>query len=102
MSSCIQEARQSVYKTKLEEGKDDPKTIWKLFKEFGANSKKGDDSGCLEIRKSDDIISNDLDLAEFFNDYFINIAANLQEPIKQSTLMILWSILRRKFQKLFN
>ena len=85
MSSRIQEAKQSVYKTKLEEGKDDPKTIWKLFKEFGANSKKGDDSGCLEIRKSDDIISNDLDLAKFFNDYFINEAANLKEPIEQCT-----------------
>ena len=38
VSSCIQEAKRSVYKTKLQEGKDDPKTIWKLFKEFGANS----------------------------------------------------------------
>ena len=40
VSSIIQEAKRSVYKTKIEEGKDDPKTIWKLFKEFGANNKQ--------------------------------------------------------------
>ena len=33
-SSIIQEPKRSVYKPKIEEGKDDPKTIWKRFKEF--------------------------------------------------------------------
>ena len=84
MSSIIQEAKRSVYKTKIEEGKDDPKTIWNIFKEFGANNKKFDENSCLKIKSGDDIISDEFNLAERFNDYFINIAANLKEPIVES------------------
>ena len=32
----IKSAKQSMYKTKLEEGKDNPSSIWKLFRELGA------------------------------------------------------------------
>ena len=32
VSSVIQESKRSVYKSKIEEGKDDPKSIWKIFK----------------------------------------------------------------------
>ena len=39
-SKGIQEAEQSTYESKIEEGKDDPKSIWKFFKEFGASCKK--------------------------------------------------------------
>ena len=30
-----------MYKTKVEEGKDDPRTIWIIFREFGASKKSG-------------------------------------------------------------
>ena len=52
MSLIIQEAKRSVYKTKIEEGKDDPKTIWKLFKEFGVNNKISDKNGCLKLNQA--------------------------------------------------
>ena len=84
MSSVLQESKRSVYKTKIEEGKDDPKSIWKLFKEFGANSKKCNENDYLKIKVGEDIISNYFDLAERFNEYFINVAANLKAPIEQS------------------
>ena len=84
VSSILQEAKRSVHKTKTEEGKDNPKTIWKLFKEFGANNKKYDENSCLKIKLGDDIISDEFDLEKRFNDYFINIAANLKEPIVES------------------
>ena len=35
VSSMIRSAKNNMYKTKLEKGKDDPRTIWKIFKEFG-------------------------------------------------------------------
>ena len=85
VSLIIQEAKRSVYKTKIEEGKDDPKTIWKLFKEFGANNKRSDEKRCLKMKSGYDIISDEFDLAERFIDYFmINIAANVKEPIVKS------------------
>ena len=47
--------------------------------------KKGDDNDCLEIKAGDSVISYDFDLAENFNDYFINVASNLKEPLEQSS-----------------
>ena len=84
ISKEIQEAKQSTYESKIEKGKDDPKSIWEIFKEFGASCKKGDGNDCLQIKAGDSVISNDFDLAENFNDYFINVASNLKEPLEQS------------------
>ena len=39
---------------------------------------------CLQIKAGDSVISNDFDLAENFNDYFINVASSLKEPLEQS------------------
>ena len=46
ISKGIQEAKQSTYESKIEEGKDDPKSIWIFFKEFGASCKKGEGNDC--------------------------------------------------------
>ena len=70
----IQESKSATYKNKMENRKDDPKSTWKIFQEFGA-SKKSDD--ILGLGINDKIVSNNSELAEIFNDYFINIAANL-------------------------
>ena len=35
----IDTAKKEAYQTKLEEGKDDPWSIWKLFKQFGMHKK---------------------------------------------------------------
>ena len=40
VSSMIRTAKNDMYKNKIEKGKDDPRTIWKIFKEHGASSKK--------------------------------------------------------------
>ena len=40
ISKRIQEAKQSTYESEIEKGKEDPKSIWKMFKEFGASCKK--------------------------------------------------------------
>ena len=47
ISSMIQESKSATYKNKIENGKDDPKSIWKIFKEFGASNKKSDDNNIL-------------------------------------------------------
>ena len=36
VSTMIKSAKQSMYKIKLEEGKDNPSSIWKLFRKLGA------------------------------------------------------------------
>ena len=57
----IQESKSATYKNKIENGKDDPKTIWKIFKEFGASNKKSDDNNILGLRINDKIVSDNSD-----------------------------------------
>ena len=92
MSSVIQESKRSIYTSKIKEGKDDTKSIWKLFKEFGANSKSCNENDCLKIKVGEDIILNDFDIAERFNDSFINVAANLKASIEHAILIIFGNI----------
>ena len=96
ISSMIQESKSATYKNKIENGKDDPKSIWKIFKEFGASNKKSDDNNILGLRINDKIVSDNSELAGIFNDYFINIAANLKEPVEKRDLSKLKSYVSSK------
>ena len=49
ISTMIKSAKQSMYKTKLEEGKDNPSSIWKLFRELGAGKKSKSQENILGI-----------------------------------------------------
>ena len=40
VSSMIRTAKNNMYRNKIEKCKDDPRTIWKIFKEHGASSIK--------------------------------------------------------------
>ena len=51
VSSLIEQAKKRTYQTKIEEGKDDSKTIWKLFKEFGAMEREVAASLILILKK---------------------------------------------------
>ena len=77
-------AKKKTYQTKIEEGKSDPRTIWKLFKEFGLKGKGNDNENNFAIKCEDNIITAESDLAILFNNYFVNVASKLQEPIINS------------------
>ena len=84
VTNLIEIAKHKTCQSKIEEGKSDPRTIWKLFKEFGINC-KGD--GCesnFGIKCDNNMITNESDLAELFNNYFVNVASKLKEPIINS------------------
>ena len=36
ISKVIDKAKKEMHRNKLEEGQNDPRTIWKIFKQFGA------------------------------------------------------------------
>ena len=50
MSTMIDTAKKEGYQTKIEEGKDDPRSIWKLFKQFGMHKKGSSKVYNFEIR----------------------------------------------------
>ena len=50
MSNLIEKAKQETYQSKIEEGKSDPKSIWKLFEELGANGKGNNSESDINIK----------------------------------------------------
>ena len=84
VSTMIKSAKQSMYKTKLEEGKDNPGSIWKLFRELGAGKKSKSKENILGINVDNEFVSSDVEIANAFNKYFANVASKLKEPIHDS------------------
>ena len=80
----IRTAKSKMYNTKIEKGKDDPRTIWKTFKEYGASRKTATNEIINELKENDQLISDDKEMANVFNKYFRNIAAQLKGPTKKS------------------
>ena len=55
----IDSAKNETYQMKIEEGKNDPRSVWKLFQQFGTNKKGSSNDSNFEIKVNDNIISND-------------------------------------------
>ena len=81
VSSMIRSAKNNMYKTKIEKGKDDPRTIRKIFKEFEASRKTGAKNTILGLKENDRLISDENETANVFNRYFVNAASQLKEPV---------------------
>ena len=67
---------------KIEERKNNPRSVWKLFQQFGTNKKRSSNDSNFEIKVNDNIISNDQDIVNAFNDFIVNIPSKLKEHIK--------------------
>ena len=92
----MERAKKETYQFKIEEGHSDPKAIWKLFKELGANRKRSSDEPNLNINVGDPVITNESDLTGVFNSYFVNVASNLTGPIIPSDFEILDDYVKSK------
>ena len=83
VSSMIKTAKNNMYRAKIEKGKDDPRTIWKIFKEFGASRKRATSEMINGLKENGQHISDDKEMANLFNKYFVNIAAQLKGPVEK-------------------
>ena len=63
VSTMIYLAKKETYQTKVEEGKDDPRSIWKLFKTFGTTKKGTSKVNNFYIKINNNIISNEINIA---------------------------------------
>ena len=84
VSFLIRTSKETTYQSKIEEGKNDPRSIWKIFKEFGASTKWDNNDKILGLNIDDKVVTDETILAELFNDYFVNIASKLKEPLAKS------------------
>ena len=83
VSALIDIAKKDAYRSKIEDGKSDPRNIWKLFQDFGIDKKERENKSNIKLKSDDKLVTNQIDLTEMFNDYFVNIASKLKEsPIQ--------------------
>ena len=55
ISSLIKESKKATYKSKIDGGKNDPRSIWKIFKELGASSEKNNENKILGLNIDNEI-----------------------------------------------
>ena len=96
ISLQIEMAKKNTYQSKIEEGQSDPISIWKIFKELGANRKTNSSESNINIKQGEQMITNETDLFELFNDYFVNVASNLKEPVTLSDNELLNNFVQSK------
>ena len=96
VSAFITISKKESYQSKIEKGKSDPRTIWKIFKEFGMNNKECQNASKFSLKLDDQIITNESDLSEIFNNYCINIASKLKESIVETDFELLNNYVRSK------
>ena len=81
VSAMIDIAKKETYQFKIEEGKNDPPSFWKIFNEVGMKNKENDKTINSKIKLEENVITNESEVAEVFNNYFTNIASKFKEPI---------------------
>ena len=96
VTAMIDIAKKETYQCKIEEGKNDPRSIWKIFNEVGMKNEENDNASNFKIKVEDDVITKDSEVAEVFNNYFINIASKLKEPVPNSDFKKLNNFVRSK------
>ena len=74
VSALIAISKKETYQSKIEEGKSD----------HVMNNKECQNASKFSLRLDDQIITNESDLSEIFNNYFINIVSKLKEPIVET------------------
>ncbi|MEW8548507.1 MAG: reverse transcriptase family protein, partial [Candidatus Thiodiazotropha sp.] len=83
--NLIRKSKKSHYQNLIEEGKNQPTTIWKIFNEFGAGKQKSDKTNSIHsVKAGGQDKDKPEDIANAFNDFFVNIAENIKEPVSSS------------------
>ena len=84
--SLIRKAKKEKYETYIDTNRGKPGSIFKLFQEVGAGKGNKKQSSISSIKVNEDTTSEDpAEIAETFNDFFVNVASRIKEPISNST-----------------
>ena len=82
----IKESKKLNYEKIIDEGKNQPATVWKMFNELGAGKRKSNSANSINSLKVGNSETDDVaEIANAFNDFFINIADNIKEPTEPSS-----------------
>ena len=57
----------------------DPRQFWNTYRSF-LHSRRGSKSNDIILKEGDEIVTDKSRIANIFNDYFVNIANNIEDP----------------------
>ena len=77
----IQKAKRIQYQTFLDNNKNNPSSIYKIFQEVGAGKGLRKQSTIGSVKVGDTFIEDSTGIANEFNDFFVNVASKLKEPV---------------------
>ena len=80
----IQKAKRIQYQTFLDNNKNNPSSIYKIFQEVGAGKGLRKQSTIGSVKVGDTFIEDSTGIANEFNDFFVNVASKLKEPVTYS------------------
>ena len=81
VTKLIQNAKKAQYQTFIEKNKENPSSIYKIFQEVGAGKGPHKQSTIDSLNSGHTRIEDSLEMANEFNDFFVNIASKLKEPV---------------------
>lgn len=78
--NLIKRSKKSNYENLIEESNNQPSTIWKIFNELGAGKQKCNSASILQsVKIGNNETNGPADIANAFNDFFVNIAESIKE-----------------------
>ena len=84
VNKLIKEAKKNQYQTYIENNKNKPGSIYKLFQDVGAGKNYKKTSSISSIINNGILTEDHTKIANAFNNFFVNIATKIKEPITNS------------------
>lgn len=84
LKSVLDKAEKDFYSKKLSECHGDPKRTWKIINNLVNNKSQNNTPHSIEFVDNNSTLTNNTDIVEKFNEYFVNIGKNLSEKIPNS------------------
>ena len=76
-------AKEEFIKSKLEEHKNNPRKFWRTINEMSRIGKsKSNKAGCSKLVDDQGAIYENLDAAEYMNNYYVNVGPNLANSLQ--------------------
>ena len=80
----IHNSKKTQYQTFIDKNKGNPGSTYKIFQEIGAGKGQRKHSTISSVKVGDTHIDDSTEMANEFNDFFVNIASKLKEPVTSS------------------
>ena len=80
----IHNSKKTQYQTFIDNNKGNPGSIYKIFQEVGAGKGQHKRSTISSVKAGDTHIDDPTEMANEFNNFFVNIASKIKEPVTSS------------------